>query len=55
MARLLETALPLATPEYDFDTMMRLLRTLEDSLTRTELPDVISGQDDTNGMTWFMS
>ena len=55
VARLLETSLPLVTLEYDFDTMVRLVRTLEDALTRTELPAVISGQDDTNGMTWFMS
>jgi hypothetical protein len=54
MARLLETALPLVTLEYDFDMMVRLVRTLEDALTRTELPAVISGQDDTNGLNWFM-
>ena len=54
MARLLETSLPPVTPEYDFDTMMRLVRTLEDALTRTEIPSVISGEDDTNGLNWFM-
>ena len=54
VARLLETSLPLVTPEYDFDTMMRLVRTLEDALTRTEIPSVISGEDDTNGLNWFM-
>ena len=54
MARLLETSLPLVTPEYDFDTMMRLVRTIEDALTRTEIPAVISGEDDTNGLNWFM-
>ena len=54
VAKLLETSLPLVTPEYDFDTMMRLVRTIEDALTRTELPAVISGEDDTNGLNWFM-
>ena len=54
MARLLETSLPLVTPEYDFDTMIRLVRTIEDALIRTELPAVISGADDTNGLNWFM-
>jgi|TARA_R110000787_G_scaffold3922_7_gene15223 hypothetical protein len=54
VARLLETSLPLVTPEYDFDTMMRLVRTLEDALTRIEIPAVISGEDDTNGLNWFM-
>ena len=54
VAKLLETSLPLVTPEYDFDTMARLVRTLEDALTRIELPAVISGEDDTNGLNWFM-
>lgn len=54
MAKLLETSLPLVTPEYDFGMMVRLVRTLEDALTRTELPAVISGEDDTNGLNWFM-
>ena len=54
VAKLLETSLPLVTPEYDFDTMMRLVRTIEDALTRTEIPSVISGEDDTNGLNWFM-
>ena len=54
MAKLLETSLPLVTPEYDFDTMMRLVRTIEDALTRTELPAVISGEDDPNGLNWCM-
>jgi Zn-dependent M32 family carboxypeptidase len=54
VAKLLETSLPLVTPEYDFDMMIRLVRTIEDALTRTELPAIISGEDDTNGLNWFM-
>ena len=54
MAKLLDTALPLAPQEYDFDTMVLLLATLENALTKTEIPAVISGLDDTNGISWFM-
>jgi len=54
VAKLLETSLPLVTPGYDFDMMIRLVRTIEDALTRTELPAIISGEDDTNGLNWFM-
>ena len=54
MAKLLDTALPLAPQEHDFDTMVLLLGTLENALTKTEIPAVISGLDDTNGISWFM-
>jgi|TARA_R110000796_G_scaffold1608_2_gene6401 hypothetical protein len=54
MAKLLQTTLPLLPTEYDFDTMARLVSVLEDALTRTEIPAVISGEDDTNGINWFM-
>jgi len=54
MAKLLDTALPLVPQEYDFNMMVRLVGTLEDALTKTEIPAVISGLDDTNGISWFM-
>ena len=54
MARLLETTLPLVQPEYDFETMVRLVSDIENALTKTEIPAVISGEDDTNGLNWFM-
>tara|TARA_R110000796_G_scaffold44978_3_gene109262 strand:+ start:1900 stop:2067 length:168 start_codon:yes stop_codon:yes gene_type:complete len=54
MAKLLDTALPLVPQEYDFDMMVRLLGLLESALTKTEIPAVISGLDDTNGISWFM-
>lgn len=54
MARLLETSLPMVPQTYDADTMVRLVRTIEDALTRVEIPSVISGKDDTNGISWFM-
>ena len=49
MAKLLDTALPLVPQEYDVDMMVLLLGTLENALTKTEIPAVISGLDDTNG------
>ena len=55
MARILETNLPRVPQTYDADTMIRMVRTLEDALTRIEIPSVISGEDDTNGVNCFMS
>ena len=54
MARLLETSLPMVPETYDADTMVRLVRTIEAALTRVEIASVISGKDDTNGISWFM-
>ena len=54
MATILDTALPLVTQEYDFEMMIRLVGTLENAFTRVEIPEVISGLDDTNGVSWFM-
>jgi len=54
MARLLDTAMPLAPDQYDQEAFSRILRDLEMALTKTEIPAVISGEDDTNGRAWFM-
>ncbi len=54
MATILDTVLPLVPQEYDFEMMVRLVGTLENALTRVEIPEVISGLDDTNGVSWFM-
>jgi hypothetical protein len=54
MARLLETSLPLVPREYDSDTMIQLVQVIENALTSKEMPSVISGEDDTNGINWFM-
>ena len=53
MGKLLETSLPLAPVEYDQQTMVRLVQLVERALTTKEMPSVISGEDDTNGMNWF--
>jgi len=54
MGKLLETSLPIAPVEYDQQTMVRLVQLVERALTTKEMPSVISGEDDTNGMNWFM-
>ena len=54
MARLLETSLPIIPVEYNADVMIRLVQTIETALTSKEIPSVISGEDDTNGINWFM-
>ena len=55
MARLLEVSLPLIPQQYDADLMIQLVSAIEPALTRTEIPSVISSEDDTNGLNWFMS
>ena len=54
MARLLDHAMPMSPEEYDADIFTRILRDLEMALTKTDLPAVVSGKDDTNGISWFM-
>jgi len=54
MARLLETPLPIIPGEYNADIMIRLAQTIENALMSKEMPSVISGEDDTNGINWFM-
>jgi|TARA_R110000787_G_scaffold14551_2_gene44828 hypothetical protein len=54
MVSLLDHSMPMAPSEYDPDTFVRILRDLEMALTKIDFPAVVSGQDDTNGMNWFM-
>ena len=54
MAKLLDHAMPMVPDQYDADVFVRIMRDLEMALTKTEIPAVISGQDDTNGISWFM-
>jgi len=44
----------MAPDEYDPDTFVRILRDLEMALTKIDFPSVVSGEDDTNGLNWFM-
>jgi|TARA_R100000808_G_C2127977_1_gene137811 hypothetical protein len=54
MAKLLDHAMPMVPDEYDPDVFVRIMRDLEMALTKTEIPAVISGQDDTRAISWFM-
>jgi hypothetical protein len=55
MARLLDHSLPDAPTEYDPDTWQRVLRDLEMSLTKTELPSEVEGKDENRALTWFVT
>ena len=54
MASLLDHSMPMAPDEYDPDTFVRILRDLEMALTKIDFPSVVSGEDDPNGLNWFM-
>ncbi len=54
MSSLLDHSMPMAPDEYDADTFVRILRDLEMALTKIDFPSVVSGEDDTNGLNWFM-
>ena len=54
MSKLLDHAMPLAPDEYDAASFVRIMRDIEMALTKMEFPAVISGEDDTNGVNWFM-
>tara|TARA_R110002020_G_scaffold457209_1_gene674042 strand:- start:267 stop:434 length:168 start_codon:yes stop_codon:yes gene_type:complete len=54
MARLLDHSMPMVPDQYDPDTFSRIMRDLEMALTKTDLPAIVSGKDDTNGINWFM-
>jgi len=55
MARLLDHSFPDAPTEYDPDIWQRVLRDVEISLTKTELPLQVEGKDENNALTWFMT
>jgi hypothetical protein len=55
MARLLDHSFPDAPPEYDPDIWQRVLRDVEISLTKTELPLRVEGKDENSALTWFMT
>ena len=55
MPLILQSTLPLATEEYDRDTMQLILNILQTSLDDVVLPVVVSGEDDVFGTSWFLS
>ena len=54
MVKILDLSMPTPPVEYDVDAFVRILRDIEMALTKTDLPAVVSGEDDTNGISWFM-
>jgi len=55
MARLLDHSFPDAPTEYDPDIWQRVLRDVEISLTKSEIPLQIEGKDENAAVTWFMT
>jgi hypothetical protein len=46
--------MPLAPDQYEAEAFVRILRDIEMALTKIEFPAVVSGEDDTNALNWFM-
>ena len=54
MASLLDHAFPLVPETYNQETFIRIMRDLEMSLTKIDFPAIVSGEDDTKAIAWFM-
>jgi hypothetical protein len=54
VASLLDHNFPEVPETYDAEVFARIMRDLEMALTKIEFPEVVSGQDDTNSITWFI-
>jgi hypothetical protein len=54
MASLLDHNFPEVPETYDPDVFARIMRDLEMALTKIEFPEIVSGVDDTNAITWFI-
>jgi len=54
VVKILDHSMPTPPVEYDVDAFVRILRDIEMALTKTDLPAVVSGEDDMNGISWFM-
>jgi|TARA_R100001530_G_scaffold9490_1_gene9542 hypothetical protein len=54
MTKLLDHSMPTPPEGYDVDTFVRIFRDIEMALTKTDFPAIVSGKDDTNGISWFM-
>tara|TARA_R110000787_G_scaffold30754_1_gene82239 strand:+ start:218 stop:385 length:168 start_codon:yes stop_codon:yes gene_type:complete len=52
---LLNHSIPLAPEQYEPEAFSLILSDIERALTKIDFPAVVSGEDDTNGMNWFMS
>ena len=54
MSSLLDHAFPLVPATYDQDTFSRIMRDLEMALTKIDFPAIVSGDDETKGINWFL-
>jgi hypothetical protein len=54
MVKLLDHTIPMAPEEYETDTFSIILRDLEMSLTKMDFPRKVTGEDDLNGVSWFL-
>jgi hypothetical protein len=54
MVQLLDHSMPLVPETYNVEDFNRIMRDLELALTKIDFPAVVSGEDDTQGFTWFM-
>ncbi len=54
MTSLLDHAFPLVPATYDADTFSRIMRDLEMALTKIDFPAIVSGDDETKGINWFL-
>ena len=55
MSVLLNHSIPLAPEQYEPEAFSLILSDIERALTKIDFPAVVSGEDDTNGMNWFMN
>ena len=54
MGRLLDHSFPDAPIDYDYITFQRILRDIEMSLTKKEIPSEVECKDENSALTWFM-
>jgi len=55
MGRLLDHSFPDAPVDYEYSIFQRILRDMEISLTKKEIPSEIEGKDENNALTWFLT
>ena len=55
MGRLLDHSFPDAPTDYEYSIFQRILRDVEISLTKKEIPSEIEGKDENNALTWFLT
>jgi hypothetical protein len=54
MGKLLDHSFPDAPIEYEPNTIQRILRDIEMSLSKVDFPSKVEGEDENRALTWFM-